>query len=990
MQTANRQYPAPNKNNVVLEDLERLRATFGMIDADVVELEKKVDKTSDIISDLEDRAVHTSIAVENSEIQNIAPNQYLKTTDDGTGFECVEGGGDEGGRTGQNSIKKSEDNYDTAWGDLLEVSKKGMTVQQNSESSRSNQTHIYMSDAEIENADQLPQADLVNQQITSDAFAENNESFILKDEVEQISEELQIATRENYGLVKIGEGINDEGGKISINEFGFSSKENFGLVKIGDGIDDDNAVIDVQPIGMATTSEFGVIKLGEDFSLNTNNEIEVAETGDEEMVIYDLAKMKIVSNGIVDLEENIAIYRAFLNEDLQFSFNIGFEPEADFSFWLEIISDGEHVIDFAEEITGGIPGVNRGITRIKFTKLLGSSKWNAEVNILDAPESVLLTSNNGDHIKSDLRLSSNGSTWDTYSMLGTDVGNVAFQNNPREVYFDFAKSVVVDSVYFYNNNSNVLSLFELLGSNDKISWTRLLYKADSVIGKNTATEKKGAYHYFKLRFSGEGNIRGIQLWGSPIDNDDSELLLLTPQMSSDSVAGISISCSNLRWNNTRDVTAPSANSAIELNKGDYDEPWIQYEFADPKVANFLDMASHQDNTQRTARWFKLIASDDGEDWDLLLERQYQEDWKQCETRYFEFENTTAYRFYRLVCAYTSDGNNPFLWRISRFRLFRRESGTSSFINALPPLISASQDGYEVSANSEYDSGHAAVNAFDGGEDTRWATQSGDHLNSWLKIKLPEATAFNAVYIQARGENSHPQAPSVFKIQGSDDNEVWIDLTYESASWSEKEAKIFYWFNETPYLYYRLLIESVQSGVHAGLAQFQLGTRAKSYRRYLNKYDNVVPIMTSDSTTTADGTYLLSSSSEHSGHKRIYLFDRRFDTRFELDNVGSGWVQVELPIAKFVNVFAVGSRSDSWCDAAPRDYTLLGSNNGTTWTTLFSIANSSAFSASELRTHELSNPAAYKFYRLNISNSNRGSVLTFARWDLILKDLVIEY
>jgi hypothetical protein len=384
----------------------------------------------------------------------------------------------------------------------------------------------------------------------------------------------------------------------------------------------------------------------------------------------------------------------------------------------------------------------------------------------------------------------------------------------------------------------------------------------------------------------------------------------------------------------------------------------------------------------------LIASNDGATWDLLLEREYQEDWRQCETRYFELEDTTAYKFYRLVCAYVSDVN--LLWRISRFRLFRRESGTSYFVNSLPPLISASQDGYEISANSEHAIDHAAFYAFDGNSDTKWATQAGDQLNSWLKIKLPEAIAFNAAYLQARSDGYYYQAPSVFKIQASNDDANWTDLTYKSVSWSQKEGKIFYWFNETPYLYYRLLIESVQSVTNAGLAKFSLGMQAKSYRRYLDKYDYVVPVMTSDSTTAADRTYLLSSSSEHSGHKRFYLFDRRFDTRFELDNVGSGWVQVELPTAKLVNVFDIGARSDSWADVAPRDYTLLGSNNGTTWTTLFSITNSPTFSGSELRTHELSHTESYKFYRLNISNSNRGSVLTFARWDLIIKDLIIEY
>lgn len=140
-------------------------------------------------------------------------------------------------------------------------------------------------------------------------------------------------------------------------------------------------------------------------------------------------------------------------------------------------------------------------------------------------------------------------------------------------------------------------------------------------------------------------------------------------------------------------------------------------------------------------------------------------------------------------------------------------------------------------------------------------------------------------------------------------------------------------------------------------------------------------MTSDETTTDDGVYKLSSSSEHSSHKRIYLFDRNFDTRFELSGETSGWIQVELPVAKIINIFNIGARSDGWCDAAPRDYSLLASNDGSSWTTLFTIADSEAFSGSELRTHEINEPNVYKYYRLNISNSAR-TALTFARWDLI--------
>jgi hypothetical protein len=572
-------------------------------------------------------------------------------------------------------------------------------------------------------------------------------------------------------------------------------------------------------------------------------------------------------------------------------------------------------------------------------------------------------------------------------MLGTDVGNIAFQNNPREIYFDFAKSVVVDSVYFYNNNTNALSLFELLGSNDKISWTRLLYKAGVTIDKNTVTEKKGAFHYFKLKFSNEANVRGIQLCGSTIDNDDSELILLTPQMSSDNVAGITISCSNLRWNNTRDVTSPSCNSAIELNKGDYDDAWIQYEFAEPKVANFLDMASHQDNTQRTARWFKLIASNDGEDWDLLLEREYQEDWKQCETRYFEFENTTAYKFYRLVCSYTSDGNNPFLWRIARFRLFRRESGTTYFANALPPLIAANQDGYEVSASSEYDSGHAAVNAFDGDADTKWATANDAQNNAWLKIKLPEATAFSAAFLQARVDQYYGQAPSAFKIQGSNDDEDWTDLTDEGASWTQGEEKIFYWVNETSYLYYRLLVESVQSGNAAGLAEFSLGIWAKSYRRHLNKYDYLTPAMTSNNT---DGCIVSASSEYNSNEGAWRAFDRSgsqwttvHGTRTDVE------LKIQLPTAASCDFFSIaGSNAAS---RSPSKFRIEGSNNGTSWTTLYEQTTPAGFGGSETRKFTNSNQdTPFLYYRLFVVENAGDGFLSVQEFTLIKESIISEY
>ncbi len=200
--------------------------------------------------------------------------------------------------------------------------------------------------------------------------------------------------------------------------------------------------------------------------------------------------------------------------------------------------------------------------------------------------------------------------------------------------------------------------------------------------------------------------------------------------------------------------------------------------------------------------------------------------------------------------------------------------------------------------------------------------------------------------------------------------------------------MFEFESDTAYQYYRLYMIANPGGGNHCISEFGLGYIKHDYKRELHKYDYIVPAMNSSEFTTKEGTYRLSSSSEHSSHKRYYLFDKDFGTRFELNGETSGWIQVELPTAKLINILGIGARNDSWCVAAPRNYTLLGSNDGAVWTTLFSISNSNTFSGSELRIHELTHTAAYKFYRLNISNPD--SSVLFARWDLVFQGLIKEY
>lgn len=417
--------------------------------------------------------------------------------------------------------------------------------------------------------------------------------------------------------------------------------------------------------------------------------------------IYNLGNVKICNNGIIDLEEQSLRYRMFVSEDLIIQFKTNFDPQDDFSFVVEIISDGSHIISFNANINPkmSLLPINRGMTKIYVTKKIGVPYYDVEISRLDAPEPTLLTPNFGDDINSELCVSHNGCDWNAHDMLKTNTDNINFSG--REFYFEFNTLVVVDYVYFFSRYTDqALDEFYLKGSNDKQNWTTLLYKNEEKINGKIFTDLKCCFRYFKLYIGWENDnyLRAMQLWGTQIDNNESELILLTPKMSSDTTGFAKLTYSNLDEGSAGDLTDASASTSIYVKYSTDTSDlfrWIKYEFPEAVIANFLDVAAHKDNLNRTMRWYKLEGSNDDENWTLLLERQYQRDFYQYETRWHNFQNSTAYKFYKLTCLAT---NGDQYWRIARFRLFRRDIGKWNFIRGVPKLSSAYQDGYRLWGN----------------------------------------------------------------------------------------------------------------------------------------------------------------------------------------------------------------------------------------------------------------------------------------------------
>ncbi|MBQ3564902.1 MAG: discoidin domain-containing protein, partial [Alphaproteobacteria bacterium] len=817
----------------------------------------------------------------------------------------------------------------------------------------------------------------------------------------EIEEELPIATHENFGLVKIGSGFTNDAGTISAPIITKATEDNFGIMKTGDGLVNNNGTISRDELNPATFSNFGIVKLGDNLSINQSGEMEICDMANA-ATIYNLGNVKICNNGIVDLEEQTLVYRLFVTEDLVIQFQTDFEVQDDFSFVLEIVSDGTHIISFNENLNPKISPlpINRGITKLTFSKKLGVPSYNVEISRLDAPEPTLLTPAIETCISSEFSVTSpNGGSWLPNSLLKTSYNGYC---DITELNFKFETLVCVDYVnYLSRSNSVSMGEFVLKGSNDEKNWTTLIYKNGEIIYGKVYTEIKGCFRYYNLKigYTSDDNKPGaVTLWGTQIDNNESEIIPITPYMSSNETTFAKMTANNIESGSAADITDFNCNSLLKMTKTGDD--WIKYELSEAKIANILELNFRGMGEyygfygDRHPNWFKLEGSNDDETWTLLLERQYAENelsWNN-NVVFYNFENSNAYKYYKFTCVATNSANAQ--WGISGFKLYQRKIGKYHFYRGVPKLISANQDGYEITASSQYDNNYVGYFAFDDDAGTNWVTAENPG-DAWLQIKLPTATAFEAVQIASREDKNLDQSPTAFQIQGSNDGENWDTLDSESdISWAALgELKLFEFANETAYLYYRLYITACQGSSYKGCGRFILGNAVREYKRWLNQYNCIVPIINSNS---QDG-YLVTAKSNWGSHYPWKAFDRAVsnsDDAWECNDSdksdSSGncntWLQIQLPEAKVANALYLQERSGR-STRDPKDFILQASNNGTTWTTLLAQTDQSYTG----KTWLFDNETPYTYYRLSITKSNQANDnVCVGIMNLLYHEIITEY
>jgi len=336
----------------------------------------------------------------------------------------------------------------------------------------------------------------------------------------------------------------------------------------------------------------------------------------------------------------------------------------------------------------------------------------------------------------------------------------------------------------------------------------------------------------------------------------------------------------------------------------------------------------------------------------------------------------------------------------------------------PPLIANSDQGYVVLASTT-DATNFGWRAFDGSklETSRWGALNAS-LPQWLFIQFPTAITLGKYVVTG---SFTVCSPVDWTLEGSPDATNWVTLdTQSNIIWNaDSEDKTFtlpvplgpyknfritvtksnilsqpvgiieleLWSLATVQVYkFGAMINNlrfnslVQQGTLVDQAYPVNQTASSPYitaSRVINAPE--IPIMTS---ATAPAPWIVTGSSENASYPVWRAFNRSvagtYDAWITAGSVPTGWVKIKYPNYACVNSYSITSRMDASAPgASPKNWTLEGSNNDSTWTVLDTRINISGWGVLDSKNFYFVNYNSYLYYRLTVTANNGHSDMGIA-------------
>ncbi len=142
----------------------------------------------------------------------------------------------------------------------------------------------------------------------------------------------------------------------------------------------------------------------------------------------------------------------------------------------------------------------------------------------------------------------------------------------------------------------------------------------------------------------------------------------------------------------------------------------------------------------------------------------------------------------------------------------------------------------------------------------------------------------------------------------------------------------------------------------------------------------VNLVEADVTSLAD-TFIVERENSNENENSPKLVDGNINSKFLLGSFKSVWVELIYSEPIIVNGYVMVSGNDA-PDRDPKDWQMLGSNDGINWTVLDLQTNQSFLSRHETKKYYFDNSTPYLYYRLLITKNNGSSLWQQAEWRLL--------
>ncbi|MBO5810433.1 MAG: discoidin domain-containing protein [Bacteroidales bacterium] len=332
--------------------------------------------------------------------------------------------------------------------------------------------------------------------------------------------------------------------------------------------------------------------------------------------------------------------------------------------------------------------------------------------------------------------------------------------------------------------------FAWYGSDDGTNWTKAV-ELRNILPVNTSRNSFFIYYpcdfgsshkYWQFRcyatYSNPDKMSAAAIIPIVPSYQYAEFETIVPKLSADEQSGYTVSASS--------TTDGAAYKMYDGDSNTYcggsisDGSWsTTINMGESVIIQGIQMRTTSD-WNRMPTVFKVQGSNDGEAWtDISTQTPGSNFWEQNTNHVsgsFEFDNDTAYQYYRLYVTATAQGTYVRICDLgwtTKIRGNPIDYYTEEY--EVPIMRSNSQDGFVCGADSTLSSNYPAWHAFDRNGNDAWVSSNGSESDRhWIKIGNTNSEGTisgNHVYLVF---HSVLYAKN-FTIQASNDELVWVDI-----------------------------------------------------------------------------------------------------------------------------------------------------------------------------------------------------------------------